>query len=306
MLNRWLGILSAAAMLLANGAVLMRDVVPGLIAGDPPPPAATRLAPGSTSFTQTGIFDRTGRHIGRSWSIYKRMQVGGISTMQTITVLEPIHLPSGVGAPPACIQIKVTYRDPDMAQRAADAPAPEVRVDELDFRLFGLGVPVSFRGEAYETGDFPCSWEVGDRRGSFVLDSTAPAALGDVIRPFDRLPQLYVGRSWRVELLDPLAQLLPNIDTSGLGFESILIQVTGKETISFRGRSVETFVVEGGGARAWVAEDGRVLKQMVEIPLLGQLTLLDEPFEEKTLREAIRPYPVEVLTRPEVTATSNE
>lgn len=282
MLNRWIGILAAAAMLVANGAIIIRDLVPDWLAGDPPPPGATRLAPGERRADQVGIFDRENRLIGRSWTVSHRTETSWLVVVDTVTVLNPFTLPQGMRTPAVCIQTRVTYRE------------QQTRVDELELQMFGLGVPIHFYGEAYETGDFPCQWQVGPRRGWFVLDSEAPAALGDVIRPFDRLPNLYVGRTWRLDLLDPLAQILPNVKATGLGFDSVLIRVTGQETITHRGRQIETFVVESSGATAWVAPDGRVLRQQVNLPLLGQLTLRDEELDEDTLRDAIAPFPVEV------------
>lgn len=268
MLNRWIGILAAAVMLVANGAIVLRDVVPLWLAGDAPPSATHTLAPGEEERTQVGIF-RDGVLLGRSWTEARRPLPGDLVTVATVTVLDPLSLPGGLSTPPVRIETELTFRHGN-----------HLTVDSLEFRIEGLGMPVVLKGEAMPSGEFPCQWEVGPQRGGFALDMRAPAALGDVIRPFNRLPGLYVGRSWRLDLVDPLQQILPNFSAEGLGLEPVVIRVTGTARIEHRGNPVDTFVVEGGKATAWVTADGRVLRQVVDLPLLGELELLDEPYDE--------------------------
>ena len=48
------------------------------------------------------------------------------------------------------------------------------------------------------------------------------------------------------------------------------------------------YLVEGGGAKAWVEPDtGRVLRQEVTVPILGRLILLDEPYDAEALKHAM-------------------
>lgn len=286
MLNRCIGILAAGLMILANAAIMFRDVLPGWFAGDAPPCEAQALAAGEERHVQVGIYDDEGQAVGKSWTRSRRSGVGGIVMVLTTTVIERIHLPGGIRTPRVRIETEVTYRH--------DAPS----VDELDFKMYGLGIPISLHGEAMPTGEFPFNWQVGAERGKLILDSTAPAALGDVIRPFDRLPNLYVGRSWKLKLLDPIAHILPNAEAAGLTLEPVLIQVTDRQTIMHGGEKMETYVVEGGGATAWVADDGRVLRQEVHLPLLGRLVLLDEPFDGDALDTAVRSITMDGERRP--------
>lgn len=281
MLNRWIGILSAAGMIVAHAAIVTRDVVPDWFAGDPPPSDAVLFCPGEERFVQVGIYDDAGRTLGRSWTSSKRPGVGGFVFVSTRTILHPLYLPGGVTTPRVRIETHLTYR------------ANTAQVDQLDFKMFGLGVPIWLNAQAMPSGEFPGQWRVGPKSGKFGLDSMAPAALGDVIRPFDRLPDLYVGRCWRLKLLDPLAQMLPQLDAAGLRPDAVMIKVTGRKVIEHRGRRVETFVVEveGGGARAWVGPDGRVLKQEVNVPLLGRLILRDEPYDEQARQQAFDAVP---------------
>jgi hypothetical protein len=276
-LNRWIGIACAAFWALANVAILWRDVLPHWRAGDPPPNEALLLTPGEKRFVQVGIYNAVGRPVGTSWTTSTRVGVSGVVLVKTTTILEPIALRAAgnLATPRVRIETGLTYT------------IGQATVDTLEFKMFGLGVPVSLEGEAMPSGEFPFTWQVGQCRGKTVLDSRVPVALGDVIRPFDRLPNLYLGRAWRLELLDPLSQVLPQLKQVGLSLEPILVQVTRIETVLQQDHAVDAFVVEGGGATAWVAPDGRVLRQEVILPLLGKLVLLDEPYDEAARRQAI-------------------
>lgn len=287
MLNRWIGITTVTCMLIANTAVIRRDVMPYWLVGDPPESGAHKLKEGEKAYTQVGIFNADGR-IGWSWTESRRTTIGGIISIETTTLLERIDLPQGIATPRVRIVTKVTYRE------------AEKHVDDLDFRIHGLFVPISLRAEAMPSGEFPFRWQIGDRAGQIILDSRAPAALGDCIRPFDRLPDLYVGRTWRLDLLDPITQILPSVESYRLGFDDVLIEVTAKEMIKQRGKQIEAYVVEGGGAKAWVEpETGRVLRQEVTLPIIGKLVLVDEPYDAKALQRAIDLVPPESDLRSE-------
>ncbi len=281
MLNRWIGILSIAAMLFANAAIVVRDVLPRWFPDDAPPSEAQLLGPGERRQVQVGIYHADGRPVGCSWTRSHRKPAAGIVQVVTTTVLGPVRLSGGMTVPRVRVETEITYR------------VNELRVDELEFSMFGLGLPISLRGAAMSTGEFAARWQVASQRGDFILDAGAPAALGDVIRPFDRLRDLHVGQRWRLELLDPLSHILPQLRDSGVDLEPIVIRVTGKTTITHQGRPVETYVVDGGSATAYVAEDGRVLRQEVEVPLLGRLVLLDEPYDEAALERAKRSVAVD-------------
>lgn len=273
MLNRWIGILTLAAMLVANAAIFTRDVLPHWLPAEPPPTDAVTLGQNERRTVQVGIYNEAGRSLGTSWTEASR-SIFGIVTVTTTTMLEPLLLPSGIKTPRVRVETQLVYRD--------DKPL----IDELTFEMHGLGMPISLEGAAMPTREFACKWRVGPHTGDILLDTPAPEALGDVIRPFDRLPGLYVGQSWRLKLLDPLAQMIPSIKDVGLELEPVVIRVTGKTTIEHRGREVEVFVVEGNGAKAYAADDGRVLRQEVNIPFLGRLILLDEPYDEEARENA--------------------
>lgn len=284
MLNRWIGILCVLFMLSANTALFMRDVLPGWLAGDPP--GLDDLTRGGVPprEVQTGIFDARGRVVGRTWTISRVQRhildsdsqtiQGQILDIQSRTMLYPIMLPNGMATPQVRIETRLRYRSEDGL------------LDELVMSIRGLPAGVVLRGEMI-SDEFACSCKVGPRlERSFRLDAEATRALGDVIRPFRRLPGLYVGRTWRLQLLDPLSRVMPGLQTNDIIAEPQLVRVTRTEQIQHRGRPVETFVVEAHRMRAWVAPGGHVLRQEVELPLLGKLILVDEPFDQDEYRRA--------------------
>ena len=99
MLNRWIGIAAGFFMLLANAAILYRDVLPDWLAGDPPPNEARLLQPGERHAVQVGIYDAAGRALGTSWTVSNRVGEAGIIGVKTTTLLESICLPGGITTP---------------------------------------------------------------------------------------------------------------------------------------------------------------------------------------------------------------
>lgn len=269
MLNRWIGILTLALMLLANAALVFRDFVPAWLAGDPPENDYYLLGRGEKRCAQLGIYDAADRRVGQSWTVSHIL--GNILTVESWHLLEPMSLPNGVRTPMIRVQIQLRYQE-----RAV--------VDDLKLIVHGLPVPVSLSGEFVPPGDFAVQWSVGDHRGSVVLNAQATRALGDVIRPFDHLPGLYVGRTWRLKLFDPLAQLVPGWAGRDLTEDAMLVRVTAQESLHHRGETLDVFRIESQRATAWATTDGRIVRQEVDVPLIGRLTLRDEPFDERELR----------------------
>lgn len=280
MLNRWIGILTGAAMLVANAAIFMHDIWPSWAPNDPPPSDANLLSPGQHRNTQVGFYTDEGRLVGRSWTQSERHAVGELTEIRTTILIDSLRLPN-VATPPVRLETTVYYK------------AKESWIDEVAFKMYGLGMPISLRGETMTPEEFAGSWQVGLQKREFLLQGGAPAALGDVLRPFDRLPNLYVGQVWRIKLLDSLGLILPQLREGGLEPEPITIRVTEKRTLDHRGAKVGVFVVVSDRATAFVDESGQVLRQELELPLLGKLILLDEPFEERALGQARKRVPVD-------------
>lgn len=272
MLNRWIGIVCAALMLGANATLFLRDILPGWLAGDPPTVTALQKEQRERR-TQIAIFDAENRLVGRSWTITE--SEGDFLTVTSKTLLHPIRLPHGVATPQLRVDTVLDYRLEDGL------------LSDLLMKIHGLPMAVVVRGGFMPPDEFACKWRIGRQTGGeFVLDAETTRALGDVLRPFGRLPGLHVGRTWRLQLLNPLARVVPDLREVGLLEEPELVRVTRTETITHRGRPVEVFVVEAHRLRAWVARDGTILRQEVEVPLLGKLTMRAEPFDEKAYERA--------------------
>jgi hypothetical protein len=278
MLNRCLGVFCVVFMLGANVTLFVRDVLPEWRAGDPP--VAVDLAPGEQARrAQTGIYDERNRSIGTSWTITEAR--GDYVQVSSRTMLTPISLPNGIVTAPVRV-------DTDMKYRVADG-----LVDELTMLVHGLPILVNLRGMYVPPNEFACRWRLGSpgqggRSGEFVLDAGATRALGNVLRPFSRLPDLYVGQTWRLELINPLLKVIPGLQVDGLLEAPEIARVTRRETIQHAGAAVETLVVEARRTRAWVEPGGTVLRQEIDLPLLGTLTMRDEPFDEWGFEQACR------------------
>lgn len=273
MLNRWIGIATLGLMLSVNTALTVRDVLPDWLAGDPPRPRALHLQPGEESAVQLGIFDREGRCIGHSWTTASRS--GDLVAVRHVTVLEPLKLPRGVTIPALRIHTDLNYHQ-------------QTSLDALRVRVYGLEIPIRLEGEFYPPDLFPCEWQVGTRRGTFALSASATRAIGDMIRPFDSLTGLEVGRSWRVKLLNPLAGIVPGWGARNMMAETLLVRVTGVERVEHHGAPVQAYVIDAEQLRAWVTPDGRVIRQELEVPLLGTVTLVDEPYDEETRQRVLQ------------------
>lgn len=274
MANRWLGIALFALMASANMWLFVRDVLPRWWVGNPPDPITTQIAAGSESWIQTVIRDSDGKPIGRSWTHISRQST--VAIHESMTFIESISLPSGQ-TPPIRVEIKLTF------QEDSD------NVDELRMAVAGLPIAVELRGERVSS-QFPCIWTIGDQSGSFILDADSTRSLGDALRPFERLPGLEVGQTWRMKILNPLARVLPGFRKDALEFDTILVRVTREEEIIVGGKAVNALRVEAPQTVGWVGPRGRVLRQEVDLPLIGKLTIEDEPFLEETLETVARRF----------------
>ena len=273
MVNRWFGIVSITLALLANGALFWRHVLPHMLVGEPPLVPADAIEVGDIHRIQVGIYNAGDVLIGRSWAVLDR--AGQTVTLESLSVLEPTRLPNGMPTIPLAVHSEIDYQ--------ADGPP-----DALNIEILGLDFPARLTGENF-SGDFPCKWEFAGQSGSFLVDSDLLHTLRDSLRPFDRLPGLYEGQTWKVGVFDPFSKVF-NMSQSSLTFDEMLVEVVGKETIlhPHTHEEVEVFRVEANQVVAWVAPDGKVLKQSVYLPILGQLTVVDEPFDDEAYSKAIR------------------
>ncbi len=248
-MNRLFGIILALVWIVAMAALVKRDMVPFWIAEDLP----AGFAPDQD--TQWGIFDADGRSIGTAWIAVRR--TSGETTVESTTSLD--------------------FRGVPILLDSAFTSLGETGIQQFQFRLLGAPVPILVRGERIGR-DFSCSAKIGTIVNTFSLDARLSQFLGESFRPFSHLRGLHVGQSWRIRLLDPLAL----IKDRTIDFKVQLARVTKREVIEHDGSDVECFRIESNGSVAWADDTGRILRQEVQVPLLGRCVLQNEPFDRAT------------------------
>ncbi len=263
-MNRLLGALIVVLWLVALSAVLVRDVVPYWRTQSPP---SGKMPSGDY---QTGIYTAGGERIGTSWTSLNPQP--DMLTVHSNTLLDGrLPLPTAVVA---SLSIDSTF----------SVSAPDNRLVGFELTLRHDGEQVAeLRG--HQVGeDYACVAQVGELTRHFSLDARATSVLTESLRPFNHLPNLRVGQSWRIRMLDPVALLRDQTAAT----VPQLVRVTGRETIDHGGLAVACFRIETDGATAWADDTGRVLRQRVELPLLGRFELRDEPFDQAARAKARR------------------
>ena len=266
-MNRVVTIAIITLWLSSVAALVAHDLWPRWTAYDPP--KADPIA----RDVQVGIFDAAGRRIGAGWtSVKPTMDVQAdddvkrdVVTINSTTAIETRWVAQRIRIR---VESTVQYQDG--------------RLDEFMAYVYGAPFSITLRGENMGAG-FPCELVAGPIRRTFAFDAEQMQALGDAMRPFDILPDLTVGRTWRIRLFNPIKQILGQ----KADFEMLLVTVVGKETIDHRGQPVECFRVEARDIVAFVDATGRVLEQRVTVPIVGTLAVRDEPFDSKA-RQAAR------------------
>ena len=243
--------------------LVWHDVWPVLTAGDPPD-VMVGAGPAGSGW-QVGIYNKYDQRIGTAWSACQ----GPLGRTDIIF----LKLPPAVDR----LRIRIESQFTEQGQ-----------LDDFELKVQGLEVPVDIRGERFPSV-YGFTVTAGPLKESFKINASDAGLIGDVFRPFTALPGLEVGRSWRMQVVNPVAVV------TGLGrrFTPILVRVTRRETITtFDDRSVSCLVVEAPGVKAWVDPDGVVLVQEVELPVGGRITLRDEPFDALAMRNARATFPV--------------
>jgi hypothetical protein len=254
----------------ATVALIARDVWPAWTAQDPPPMQADRLARMHQETEQFRIVDGKGQRIGTGWREFSGSDAGSaITGWMEILNIGPI--------PRVRVRTETRF-DGDGGLDAFD-------LDVYDVPMTKIQVHGERRG-IY----FPCQLQIGPLRREASLDLSASRMMGESMQPFSYLPELKVGQSWRMQLLDPISAVM----SQRTNFQAMVATVTGLETIESPegGEPVECFVVETSprSAVAWVDRNGRVLRQRAQMPGFGQVTVQIEPFEPDKL-ERVRKAP---------------
>jgi hypothetical protein len=247
----WLGLMSV---------LVARDVVPAWRAQPMPPVDTRQLVKRVGADHQAGIYDGRGQRIGTTWSSY--LATAGLLVTNT-SAFERAGMLSG-----CLLETQVRFTEEDV-------------LDEFAMTVSGPMIQIELKGENYDP-DFPCELRIGTEVHTFKLDAKTASMMSDAIRPFHALPKLEVGKSWTMQVFD----LMGAIGQRKARISPAVVKVTGKERIESGGRMVECFVVESNRVRAWVDENGLVLVQEMDLPLIGRMVIRNEPFDDMSRRAA--------------------
>lgn len=239
--------------------LVRHDIIPQFTARDVPRFTAAEADAHPPERSQARIEDRTGRRIGTVWSI-PTVSSAGVSR-QDVFFIERLSM-----LPMLRIEVSSDF-------------TPDGRLDTFHLQLFGASERVELEGEEY-SGNLAFRLMVGRQEQLFKVDAAAAGMIGDVFRPFPALPQIEVGQSWRMHVVNPLAAV------TGIGTKLIpmIVTVQDREPVATPEGPVECFVLATDrGARAWVDAHGNVLRQEVEAPIGGRLVIVAEPFDDELL-----------------------
>lgn len=255
---RWFGMGVVLFWSVMMTFLFVHDIWPHWVAGEPPVQLPPEQASKKECRYQSGIFSSMGR-IGTSWVRFYDREGNPLVHTQTLLDGLPFKLP------PLLVDSELTYTEDNT-------------LDAIRIQVYGAPIRLELTGENYGM-DFSCELITGpgpeDRLG-FKLDADAAAMMSDAFRPFTLLKGLYVGKTWRIRLINPL----PVLQGGKAEFESCLVRVTCRETIEHQGRPIECYRVESRNLRAWADDQGQVLVQEVDLPIFGTLTIRQEQYDD--------------------------
>ncbi len=263
MFTRTTGMLVVPLWLAAMGWLVAHDVWPALTAQEPPllqPSDWLREEGRQAQFT---VY-HDGIEIGTIWTEYT---VGQTSVQRTDVIwIQKFPLPI------APLRLLVT-----------SVFTPDGLFDEFTVALARRGTNISLHGERFHA-DFSFEFRNGPIPSTFKIPLTHGSLIGGGFNPFSQLTDLRVGRTWRMQVFNPVAAL------TGVGnrFLSMLVEVTGEETIATPTGYRRCFVVESHSAKAWVDERGAVLMQEMTLPMAGRFRMVREAVFDDRARARAR------------------
>lgn len=244
--------------------LVWHDVWPAWTAQDVPQGVVADWVEKVGQNMQTGIFDERGRRLGTIWSTYV-----GTTAITREDIIRVEDLP-GLGS--IQVDVESTFTIDGV-------------LDEFALDVFELGLHRSkllhLAGERFPT-QFVFTLDFGRTSQTIKFDRATAGLISDAFQPFNGLPNLEVGQTWRMQVFNPMAVLFNRRNK----FTPMLVTVTGKESIETREGLVTCYVVEAGTVKAWVDELGVSVRQEVAIPLMGKVTLLREPYDKDRRHEA--------------------
>lgn len=265
MINRIFEFLVVTSWLVSMTWLIARDAVPRWFAQAPPQAASVAWLQDQGRRFQYGIYDQSGLRRGACWSVYELND--GAITRKELLVLENLAFIENL-----VIESELTFLN-------------ETELAALDMEIKGLPAVIELHGER-QGPKFGFELKIGSVPVyEFVLDAQAAQTLCDVTKPFSSLRGLEVGQSWKIHVIDPFSLIH---EGQRRRLKPVLVRVTGRETVTIQGREHACFLVESQGARAWIDERGRVLRQVVDIPGVGQLEIREQAFQQRKYDHMLR------------------
>lgn len=263
MLTRYIPLAIVVFWLGSMAWLVQHDVIPRWMAQDAPKFTQGDWLTDRVRSSQARIEDAYGHKVGSAWTVYE-------STADRLSRSDCLLLTGMPMLPPVRI--------------AADSDfTVDGELDEFHLTAAGLGHKITLDGEQF--GDqFAFQLKIGPRPFQyFKIDTQVSSMLGDALHPFSALPFLEVGQSWRMHVINPMAIV------TGVGAKTLpmIVQVTGRETIEHAGATVECFVVQADQVKAYVNDEGLVLRQELESPWGGRFVVIDELFDAKAYEHAL-------------------
>ncbi len=268
--------------LTSMGWIIKTDIVPAWSANDVPRLSVDEWVRVERRETQAGVYDSRGR-IGTAWSMIRvdtvpvaRTESG---TVESTTIqrndaihLERLTIPGLEDATPLRIFVDSLFNQ-------------QGRLDEFTLRVLGDLVALRVHGERFHA-DFSFEITNNDRPvQTFKVPLADAGMISDSLKPFSQMTgDLHVGQSWRMQVVNPIAVL------TGVGprFNTLLVHVTGQESITTSEGTFLCHVIEAESVKAWIDDTGYARRQEMLLPVGGRIRIESEPFDEEAYDSVTR------------------
>ena len=264
MFTRATGLFIVPVWLAAMGWIGYHDIWPTLIAQEPPRLVPSEWLKQEGKQTQYAIY-REGERIGTIWTRY----TAGEDAVQVNDLIWIDRLPVPIAPLRATAETVFT---------------PDGLLDEITVQLENYSAKFKLHGERFHA-HFAFNFESGPIDRAFKIPLSDGATISGAFHPFGQLGHLRVGQSWKMQVYNPIADLI------GIGdrFVSVLVRVTGAESIVTTEGKKHCFIVESPASKAWVNGRGEVLVQESTLPVIGKIRIVRESgFDEDMLRRRQR------------------
>jgi hypothetical protein len=262
--------------LTSMGWIVKTDILPAWSANDVPRLSVDEWISVERRQTQAGVYDSRGR-MGTAWSMIRVDVVPftgqNAAAAETTTIqrndvihLDRLSIPSLEDAAPLRVFVDSLFNQ-------------QGRLDEFTLRVLGDMVSLRVHGERFHA-DFSFEITNNDRPvQTFKVPLTDAGMISDAFKPFSQMTgDLHVGQTWRMQVINPLAVL------TGIGprFNTLLVQVTGEESITTSEGTYLCRRIEAENVKAWIDDTGYARRQEMVLPVGGTIRIESEPFDQDT------------------------